>query len=165
MIRVCEHIFRTNFVVLSAQAKLIWYFAAAHADQKGIVHINLHVLPRLAGLNESESEKVLEELAQHNFYDDDKPPFLAKHEYDNWCVSKVLLWNCSQCGEAVAREFIPASVRQEVLSTGMCAHCSSPENLEVDHIRPVSLGGSSERDNLQPLCGTCNRSKRNRFVG
>lgn len=30
---------------------------------------------------------------------------------------------------------------------------------EVDHIRPLSKGGTHARENLQVLCGTCHRQK------
>lgn len=54
-----------------------------------------------------------------------------------------------------------------------CAHCGKwcgrpgqerayiPDNMkmEVDHIRPWSMGGSDELWNLQPLCRPCNRGK------
>jgi len=41
-----------------------------------------------------------------------------------------------------------------------CITCGSSENLEIDHIKPVSKGGNSEPENLQLLCRSCNRSKR-----
>ena len=41
-----------------------------------------------------------------------------------------------------------------------CVSCGSSENLEIDHIKPVSKGGNSEPENLQLLCRSCNRSKR-----
>ncbi len=31
--------------------------------------------------------------------------------------------------------------------------------LEADHVVPLTRGGSDDIDNIQPLCGTCNRSK------
>lgn len=33
--------------------------------------------------------------------------------------------------------------------------------MEVDHIRPWSMGGSDDLYNLQPLCKPCNRNKSN----
>jgi hypothetical protein len=39
----------------------------------------------------------------------------------------------------------------------MCGASGVP--LEVDHIVPVSRGGSNARDNLQTLCADCNRGK------
>jgi hypothetical protein len=31
--------------------------------------------------------------------------------------------------------------------------------LEADHIVPLTRGGTDDIDNIQPLCGTCNRKK------
>jgi Holliday junction DNA helicase RuvB len=42
---------------------------------------------------------------------------------------------------------------------GRCAKCGSQENLEYDHIIPVSKGGSNTARNIQLLCEKCNRSK------
>lgn len=41
-----------------------------------------------------------------------------------------------------------------------CRHCASDGKLTVDHIVPVILGGTSNLDNLAPLCGRCNSKKR-----
>jgi hypothetical protein len=44
-----------------------------------------------------------------------------------------------------------------------CRICkASGVKLEVDHIVPLSLGGSNDMDNLQALCVPCNRGKSNR---
>jgi hypothetical protein len=65
------------------------------------------------------------------------------------------------------RPSIPPSVRNRVFirDNGQCQHCGATENLEIDHIIPVSRGGSSTENNLQVLCAPCNRSKGNRHVG
>jgi hypothetical protein len=60
--------------------------------------------------------------------------------------------------------YIPDTVRDEVLERDgrKCKWCSSDENLEIDHVVPVSQGGESVADNLQVLCRSCNRKKRTR---
>lgn len=59
------------------------------------------------------------------------------------------------------REPIPEEVKHEVWrrDAGKCAKCGSQENLEYDHIIPISQGGASTARNLQILCEKCNREK------
>jgi len=40
-----------------------------------------------------------------------------------------------------------------------CLCCGSGESLEVDHIKPVSIRGETDIDNLQLLCKKCNLEK------
>lgn len=40
-----------------------------------------------------------------------------------------------------------------------CAVCGSDSNLHIDHIQPLSRGGTNAMDNLQLLCAGCNLSK------
>ena len=65
------------------------------------------------------------------------------------------------------RKAIPIAVRQEVLASnnGQCVACGSSDDIQVDHIRPVSRGGCNSRSNLQPMCSTCNLRKGNRLDG
>ena len=42
---------------------------------------------------------------------------------------------------------------------GCCANCGTSEQIQMDHIHPLSKGGSHHIDNIQPLCGPCNSSK------
>lgn len=48
------------------------------------------------------------------------------------------------------------------LAGGKCAECGSTERITRDHIVPLTRGGSDHIDNIQPLCRSCNTSKRNR---
>jgi len=40
-----------------------------------------------------------------------------------------------------------------------CKSCGSQDDLSIDHITPLSKGGSDDLDNLQLLCRSCNSSK------
>ena len=49
---------------------------------------------------------------------------------------------------------------------GKCRRCGSAYDLQYDHIIPFSRGGKSDDvNNIQLLCGRCNRLKSNRYVG
>lgn len=40
-----------------------------------------------------------------------------------------------------------------------CAYCGTDQDLTVDHIKPLALGGDDQPHNLQPLCRPCHTSK------
>jgi len=40
-----------------------------------------------------------------------------------------------------------------------CLSCYTKDNLSLDHIIPVSMGGPNTLDNLQTLCSRCNSKK------
>lgn len=40
-----------------------------------------------------------------------------------------------------------------------CLACGTVDNLELDHVIPLSKGGSNDMNNYQWLCGDCNRKK------
>ena len=47
---------------------------------------------------------------------------------------------------------------------GQCVRCQSRENLEYDHIIPVSKGGANTVRNIELLCQSCNRTKSNKIM-
>jgi 5-methylcytosine-specific restriction endonuclease McrA len=69
------------------------------------------------------------------------------------------------------RKSINAKLRYEILHRDnfKCKRCGdSPAInnkcvLHIDHIKPHSKGGSSNKNNLQTLCRSCNQGKGNRY--
>lgn len=59
------------------------------------------------------------------------------------------------------RERIPEDVRLFVWQRdgGRCVRCASEEDLQFDHVIPVARGGGNASENVQILCGSCNRAK------
>lgn len=57
------------------------------------------------------------------------------------------------------RKYIPVKTKKEIWlnANGKCQNCRSEYALEIDHQQPVSLGGSSEINNLRLLCRNCNQ--------
>lgn len=62
-----------------------------------------------------------------------------------------------------ASRYISEETRMKVLARDghQCRVCGSREDLEIDHVVPISKGGTGEISNLQTLCRKCNRSKHN----
>jgi 5-methylcytosine-specific restriction endonuclease McrA len=57
--------------------------------------------------------------------------------------------------------YIPEDVKLTVMSLdqGRCRRCGATSDLQFDHIIPVSQGGGASIENVQLLCGPCNREK------
>lgn len=66
----------------------------------------------------------------------------------------------------MVRSYIPADVERRVRETAQnrCGYCLSPQylvmaRLEIEHIIPISKGGSYDESNLWLACPLCNRHK------
>jgi hypothetical protein len=46
-----------------------------------------------------------------------------------------------------------------------CGHCRTQDDLTIDHIEPISKGGSDELKNLRFLCRKCNSAKSDKDSG
>lgn len=62
-------------------------------------------------------------------------------------------------GAPQVRKSIPRKVRLQVLRRDgwMCSNCQSTHALEIDHIKPLALGGVDVLENLRVLCRSCNQ--------
>jgi 5-methylcytosine-specific restriction endonuclease McrA len=45
-----------------------------------------------------------------------------------------------------------------------CLHCGITDDITQDHIIPLSKGGQNVIENIQPLCRSCNSSKRDKIL-
>lgn len=67
------------------------------------------------------------------------------------------------------RGYISKAIRNRVFKRDdyTCQHCGyrngRKRNLHIDHVLPVSRGGSDDMDNLQVLCKACNLAKSNKL--
>ena len=62
-----------------------------------------------------------------------------------------------------ARELRDSQWWKRRLAKGVCHYCSrqtSPKELTMDHIVPISRGGKSSRGNVVPCCKECNNAKK-----
>ena len=57
-----------------------------------------------------------------------------------------------------------AQIRARVAVYGdLCIYCASTKDLHIDHIKPLSKGGSNWPANLAPACAKCNLSKQDKW--
>jgi 5-methylcytosine-specific restriction endonuclease McrA len=49
--------------------------------------------------------------------------------------------------------------RKKMSEIGECIYCGSKENITIEHLIPISKGGTHEVYNLFPACRKCNSSK------
>lgn len=64
-------------------------------------------------------------------------------------------------GKAPRRRDVPPGRRKIVFERDAyrCRECGDHRDLEIDHIFPISRGGSNAIENLQTLCKSCNLRK------
>lgn len=44
-----------------------------------------------------------------------------------------------------------------------CVVCEVTEKMTMDHIKPLSKGGEHKKENIQPLCHSCNSRKKDKY--
>jgi hypothetical protein len=58
-----------------------------------------------------------------------------------------------------ARESLTTRLKREVWrrSNSRCNNCGSTFALQIDHVKPIALGGTTTLENLRLLCRSCNQ--------
>jgi len=105
-----------------------------------------------------------------NYYSDRKIFDYEKIKHLFECAEKAIdIKDSEQYRRRQVRKEVTDSLRFDVFKRDSfrCRICGAGADcgvkLHVDHIKPVSKGGTSDSDNLQTLCQTCNAGKRDKF--
>ena len=112
------------------------------------------------------------------FIEDMSPPEAAEYaKKRGLCIGKQFKTVCARRFEQIAKKYIPdlgdytpkhtsRYERRKVhidelkqFTKDRCARCGSTKRLEMDHIIPLCVGGTSDDINLQTLCYDCHVKK------
>lgn len=124
--------------VLKGQLMLLWLFAS---KRSGLIPNDAQFLKEKIGLTTKLDLGVLIDQG-----------FLIPTDEENAPTEK---W---------ATRYVSDEVKAAAMgrADSKCQSCSSTDNLEFDHIVPISQGGDGKESNIQVLCRPCNRRKRMR---
>jgi len=93
--------------------------------------------------------------------------------YDDWVVRSAS-WETKVPSVIMLKDFMRRRRRPRFSKTNLyirdlytCQYCSNEfprNNLTLDHVRPISLGGKTKWDNIVAACQRCNTLKGNKMV-
>lgn len=118
-------------------------------------------------LNQSQ----IEEMRNHSLYISepacsDRGRMTAKYkEKAKECLFEINEYKKKKSINIKERRNVFSKIRNQLMLAVIdrdgykCQHCKIDKSLTVDHIFPLSKGGSDELDNLQLLCRSCNSKK------
>lgn len=87
--------------------------------------------------------------------------FIRVHD-DGWqLIPDDTLYKLGRLHKPGVRAAISKALRLRIYERDghRCQDCGAASNLSIDHIFPVTLGGTNTADNLQTLCRSCNSRK------
>ena len=66
--------------------------------------------------------------------------------------------------EQIKRRRLSAKERKKVFDTynGHCAYCGTQvtfRGMQIDHVKPLAIGGEDKLENMFPACRSCNKYK------
>lgn len=119
--------------------------------------------------------KELFEKKVANFNSEDYPEKMDKEQEERSCIifghlCPVFFVNepftetkeMRRVSRNIPREIMLRIVRRDNYTCQICGKHLKDDEMEFDHIIPISKGGSSEENNIRLTCFKCNRSKSNK---
>ena len=144
--------------------------------QEAIEHNNF-LIGQLKRGAYSGKEKIMFEKDVQEFNPDDYPIRHSKSDLEKECsvfghLCPVFFVNepftetneLRRIGRNIPRHVMLRVVRRDNNQCQICSKTLRDNEIEFDHIIPVSKGGSSEENNIRVTCLDCNRKKSSNFV-
>jgi hypothetical protein len=148
-------------------ARLTLLHLANSANQDGDLRSSVDRIMAQTGMTKKETKDAIAELVREDLLlvdQDDNGSILAHVPfYDAKAPSSIvnLKREFRMVGAAWKRR------RQIILARDnfRCVYCGETEaDLHIDHIVPISRGGTNDESNLATACATCNSSKRDKML-
>lgn len=83
-----------------------------------------------------------------------------------WCFGIVPAGFRTRCGKDSCTRMVndlvyPGNLHRRVCREAgfICSLCSAKNSWECDHIKPIVLGGTSDRENLRCICTECHKKE------
>jgi 5-methylcytosine-specific restriction endonuclease McrA len=123
----------TPVAYLTIGERTYWRFADRwHTDDEGLAQADVHALLVTRAMRQEDRVNRARTIASQGRLPAPSPRGAVPDDV------KMLVWN---------------------RDAGQCRGCGDTSELQFDHIIPVSRGGAAVPENLQILCGPCNRRK------
>lgn len=161
---------------VSSDARLLFIGLWCLADREGRLEDRpRRIRAELFPFDNVEVDSMLIELQSKGFiirYEVDNKKYLAvvnfvKHQDPHYKEKASEIPAPDGHSNQIKAVGVTRSQRERILERDnySCQHCGAKSHLSIDHILPVSRGGTSEDENLQVLCMSCNTSKGNKLKG
>lgn len=163
----------TNDVIAFIPIMKITYLTLLHElfNSGGKLEMSQQTIADTLGVDRKTVNRTIQVFLEHGILYGEKRPNSARG-YTQWVYSEVMFPLDLEAGErssktlaGKARRSIKPSLRFEVLRRNKfcCSYCGKAavdgHRLVIDHIHPLSKGGTNDIDNLTSSCDECNSGK------
>jgi 5-methylcytosine-specific restriction endonuclease McrA len=134
-----------------------------HKLHNSIAHKGMHNSPKTEFKKGVKKSQEWKQMMRDKFLGNKSPRWKGGYENKLWHNRKRRVMKLGSGGQHTQEEWELLKVQYDLT----CPSCGLKEpiiKLSVDHIIPLTKGGSDNIENIQPLCRSCNSSKNNKII-